>query len=207
MQHKPVNQHHLLHELLPYRMRSVAILNFALSMRSKWPDAPPMTIHVNGDLVVEGNLNAFTNPAVEAGLIHCRALLEFLGLRMIGKAKLGTIAQRRPDDIGIEHFETATGHLAKVPPDEAVSRYDGGLEEAEAALVSIFQLTNKGLAHLTADLMNNPEHGRLIEAASRGVLSLVISHLYTPLGLPPPDYKLSSRLRNSAASGAARPLT
>ena len=41
---------------------------------------PSMTIHVNGKRIMEGNLNAFTNPAIEAGLMHCRGLLEFLGL-------------------------------------------------------------------------------------------------------------------------------
>jgi BarA-like signal transduction histidine kinase len=30
--------------------------------------------------VIEGNALAFTNPAIEAALVHCRALLEFLGL-------------------------------------------------------------------------------------------------------------------------------
>jgi hypothetical protein len=44
-------------------------------------------------------------------------------------------------------------------------------------------------------LIDNPEHGRLIEIASRGVPSLVISHLYTPLGLSAPNYKLTGRPR------------
>jgi hypothetical protein len=84
-----------------------------------------------------------------------------------------------------------------VTPDEAIKRYDGGREEAEKALVSVFQITNKELAHFTRDLVDNPEHGTLIEIASRGVPALVISHLYTPLGLPAPDYKLPQRPRNS----------
>lgn len=47
---------------------------------------------------------------------------------------------------------------------------------------------------MTEVLLENPEHGRLIEIASRGVPSLVVSYLYTPLGLPAPDYKLTHRL-------------
>jgi hypothetical protein len=80
-----------------------------------------------------------------------------------------------------------------VPPEAALARYDGGKEEAERALLSVFQITNKGIAHVTEDLLDNPEHGRLIEIASRGVPSLVVSYLYTPLGLAAPDYKLTHR--------------
>jgi hypothetical protein len=39
-----------------------------------------MIIFVDGKLALEGNLNAFSNPAIDAGLIHFRALLELLGL-------------------------------------------------------------------------------------------------------------------------------
>jgi hypothetical protein len=186
----------LLHELLPYRMQAVDTLNLAVRLRMEWDTPPPMCIHVNDKLVVEGNLNAFTNPAIEAGLVHCRALLEFLGLSMTKDARLENRKGRRPDDIGIEHFSNAGGPLLIVTPDDALKRYKGGREQAEKALLSVFQITNKGLAHITEDLVDNPEHGILIEIASRGVPSLVISHLYTPLGLPPPNYKNSKRPRN-----------
>ena len=83
-----MNEDHLLHELLPYRMQAVAILNRALSLRATWGVAR-MNIYVNDKLVVEGNLNGFTNPAIEAGLMHCRALLEFLGLCMTKDGRLG----------------------------------------------------------------------------------------------------------------------
>jgi hypothetical protein len=78
-----MNDNRLLEELIPYRMHAVEILNYALRLRSIWSDAPAMTMHVDGKQVMEGNLNAFTNPAIEAGLVHCRALLEFLGLRLV----------------------------------------------------------------------------------------------------------------------------
>jgi hypothetical protein len=61
----------------------------------------------------------------------------------------------------------------------------------------VFQITNKGIAHVTKDIQDNPDHGRLIEVASRRVPSLVVSYLYTPLGLPAPNYKLTHRVRES----------
>jgi hypothetical protein len=38
----------------------------------------------------------------------------------------------------------------------------------------------------------------LIEIASRGVPSLVISYVYTPLGLPAPNYKLTHPQRDDS---------
>jgi hypothetical protein len=192
-----MNLDRLLREILPYRMHAVDTLNLAIRLRGRWDSPPPMTILINGKLAVEGNLNAFTNPTIEAGVIHCRALLEFLGLRADSSGRIANIKKRRSDDIGIENFESARGCLPMVKPDEALGRYNGGRAEAENALLAVFQITNKGIAHVTEDLVDNPEHGRLIEVASRGVPSLLISYLYTPLGLPAPDYKLTSRLRDS----------
>ena len=82
-----------------------------------------------------------------------------------------------------------------VTPDTVLSRHEGGKEKAEQALLAVFQITNKGIAHVTQDIKDNPDHGRLIEIASRGVPSQVVSNLYTPLGLPAPDYKLTHRMR------------
>ena len=183
----------LLHELLPYRMKAVDILNLALRLRATWGESPPMSIHVNDKLVVEGNLNGFTNPAIEAGLMHCRALLEFLGLYAADR-RLGGMKKRRGTDIGIEHFRNASGPLSKVTPEDALNRYAGGRAEAENALLAVFHITNKGIAHITEDLIDSPQDAALVEIASRGVPSLVISHLYTPLGLPPPNYKIACHL-------------
>jgi hypothetical protein len=183
----------LLRVLIPYRMKAVAILNYALRLRANWSEAPPMTMHVDGRLVMEGNLNAFTNPAIEAGLVHCRALLEFLGLCEKGGV-LANRKDRRSGDVGIEHFKSADGALKMVPPEAVLKRYDGGAAEAEKALLPVFHSTNKGLAHITQDLIEHPDHTSLLEVASRGVPSLIVRYLYTPLGLPAPDYKISSRL-------------
>jgi len=192
-----MNLDRLLHEIIPYRMQAVATLNLATRLRMKWPnDPPPLEILVNGKLQVEGNLHAFTNPAIEAGLVHCRALLEFLGLTASKSGRIVKVNGRRPTDIGLEHFSNASGRLPIVEPDAAFSRYDGGKVEAENALLAVFQITNKGIAHVTQDIKDNPDHGRLIEIASRGVPSLLVSYLYNPLGVIAPDYKLTHRTRN-----------
>src|SRR5215207_2941710 len=116
-------------------MQAVDTLNYALRLQSSWSTAPWMTMHVDGKQVMEGNLNAFTNPAIEAGLIHCRALLEFLGL-CDRDGQLSNRKRRNPGDVGIEHFGNADGPLKMVKPETALSKYDGGREEAEKALLT-----------------------------------------------------------------------
>ena len=38
----------------------------ATRLATRWPHPPPLEIHVDGKLQVEGNLYAFTNPAIES---------------------------------------------------------------------------------------------------------------------------------------------
>lgn len=178
--------------LLDHRMQSVATLNWALEIRSKWEVAPPIAVHIDGKLRLEGNLNAITNPMLEVGLIHCRALLEFLGL-CDEKGSLSQIKKRRPSDIGIEQFENASGPFTMLSPRTAISRYNGNNDEAERALLRVFRLTNKGLAHSTSGMIDDPADFKLIEIASVGVPALMVSYFYTPLGLPKPDTRITKR--------------
>ncbi len=190
-----MDRYHLLNELLPYRMQAVETLNLAINLNIQL-GAAPMTLYAGDKLVVEGTLHGFTNPCIEAGMMHCRALLEFLGL-CDKDDRLGNIKKRRSTDIGIEDFNTSSGvPLKKVTPIDATTRYpDGPSDEAESALLAVFQVTNKGLAHVTEDLNDSPEHARLIEIASRGIPVLMVGCFYKPLGLPAPNYKLTHRSR------------
>ena len=178
---------------LPYRMQAIATLNLAINL-SATLGAAPMRLYAGDKLVVEGTLHGFTNPAIEAGIMHCRALLEFLGL-CNDNAQLGNITgARRRTDIGIEHFNTPAGAPLKiVTPDDAANRYPGPIDEAKNALLAVFQVANKELAHVTEDLRDSPEHARLIEIASRGIPVLVVGCFYKPLGLQAPEYKLTDR--------------
>lgn len=180
--------------LLDHRMQSVATLNWALRLRSNWQEAPPIAVYIDGKLTIEGNLDAITNPMLEVGLVHCRALLEFLGLCNVN-GSLGQIGGRKRSDVGVEHFSSGDGQLKMVEPDAALSRYGGDRSEAEKALIKILHVTNKGLAHNTMNLIEDPEDSKLIEIASRGVPSLMVSYFYTPLGLQRPDSKITRRPR------------
>jgi hypothetical protein len=62
-----------------------------------------------------------------------------------------------------------------VTPDDALNFYKGPPTEAEDALITVFETTNKGIAHSTNDFNAHPEHARLAEIASRGIPFVVHS--------------------------------
>ncbi|TAL71661.1 MAG: hypothetical protein EPN56_08745 [Rhodanobacter sp.] len=184
----------ILGHLVPYRLTAVSTMAVALTYAADWDAPRRMEIYFDGKLSVEGSSNAFVSMAVESGLMHCRALLEFLGLSA-KNGKLTNVQSRRPDDVGIESFSNSAGPLKRVTPAVAISHYSGPASEAEKALLSVFHVSNKGFAHFTAGFNPSSVGHDALEIASRGVPSLVISHLYTPLGLPAPDFQIKGRPR------------
>lgn len=166
-----IDHAYLLERLIPYRLQAVSIFNLAVRLRSSWDGPKAIKIYFDGTLAIEGNSNAFTNPVIETGLVHCRALLEFLGLSLStrGDPKIVNRSQKRIEDVAIEDFSNANGPLPMVTPGQALSRYGGGKEEAERALVTVFHTANKGLAHITSGFIesrrNRPGYWRSRAAA------------------------------------------
>lgn len=180
----------IIDHIIPYRLGALDTANLAVHLRRSWDRPLPMEICFNGKLTITGNSNAFTNPVLETGIIHCRALLDFLGL----KVKKGTpdkLTSRSPkapssDDFVIEDFSNEDGPLQIVTPEIAVSQYQGSRSEMEAALAGIIHIANKGLAHTTTGLILNSTEIANLAIATREIKLLIIRHFYTPLGLLPP---------------------
>ena len=189
---------YVLQKIIPHRLGAVSALTVALKYRLLWDSQKPMEIYFDGKLSIEGNSNAFLNPVIESGLIHSRALLEFLGLR----EKNGSLEnfnlshKRNKDDIGIESFSNLGVSLPLVTPSMAISQYCGDCLEAQSALLAIFHTTNKGLAHHARSFDISKADASLIEIASRGIPALVVRHVYEPLGIPTPSFDIGSRDRN-----------
>ena len=182
--------------MLDYRMEAISIGHLALRHHMSWEEAPTMEVYFNGKQVIEGKATGFTNAAIESAIIHCRAILEFLGLQS-SKVSATEVAEQsvraRADDLGIEQF----AGLSMISKAKAVAAYPGERAEAEAALALIFHLANKGLAHTTASFKLHSGDARLLEIAFRGVPALLINGFYSPLGIIPPSHNLTSRPRDS----------
>lgn len=178
--------------LLEYRLRAVAIGHLALKYSIAWDAPPSLAIFFDGKQVVEGAATGFTNGAIEAAIVHCRALLEFLGLAGKNQTELSERkARTKIDDVGVEQF---TG-LAMLSIEKAVSAYPGPRSEAIAALAYVTYLANKGLAHTTSSFSKHDSGAQLLEIAFRGIPVLVVNNFYVPLGIQPPNYELQSRDR------------
>lgn len=179
--------------LLAYRLQAVSIAHFALRHALTWDQTPSIEILFDGQQVVEGKATAFTNGAIEAGIVHSRALLEFLGLSGKSQTELREITSRSKtnDDIAIDQF---TG-LTKISIQEAIQSYPGPSDEAEGALAYVVYLANKGLAHTTSSFTKHDRGSVLLEVAFRNVPALVCNNFYIPLKIEPPRYELQGRKR------------
>ena len=184
----------LLERHIPYRLQSVGALALAWKWWSTWDKPKETQIFFDGALAMVGNSNAILNPMMEAGFVHARALLEFLGLGT-KNGKLVNISNRRPDDIGIEHFSVGGQPLSQVTPEAAIGTYLGPPEDAEQALLAVFHIANKGFAHFSAGLTQGRWSKANVSVACEGIPILVINHLYVPLGLPAPEYMVRSNPR------------
>ena len=177
-------------------MESVAIGHLALCHTLEWDAVPSLKIYFGELQVIEGNALAFTTPAIEAALVHCRALLEFLGLKAKNESKLEQRKSAKNDDVVIEHFRGSEGQFRKITIAEATALYTGDSVEAEKALAYVLHTTNKGLAHNTYGFSKSDEASHLLEIAFRGVPTLMVTYFYNPLGIQPPDYRAKSRPRH-----------
>lgn len=172
----------VLERWIPYRLQAIETLRFAWELTSNEAEQPRrLEVLVDGRVKLSGNVAAIANPMIEAGLIHARALLEFMGLCDL-KGRLSQIRNRRKDDIAIELYSTAQAPLSMVSPDEVLRSYGGPPQEAEAALLAIFELANKGLAHLTFGPTDGKYTDQHIDIACRGLPVLLFNHLYAKLG-------------------------
>lgn len=183
-----MNQVRLLEGHIPYRLQAVGTLALAWRWWSA-PEGPRKAqVYFDGQLAIEGASAAILNPMLEAGFVHARALLEFLGL-CVKNGKLANIDRRRADDIGIESFVVNGQPLPLVTPAMAVGTYTGSAEDAEKALLSVFHIANKGFAHFSWGLTKGIWSKSDVAIACEGIPILVINSLYVPLGLPPPEYE------------------
>lgn len=179
--------------MLEYRMRAVAIGHLALRYAMEWESAPSLKIYFDELQVMEGRATGFTNGAIESAIMHCRALLEFIGL---GAGKTPTMLReltedRRSDDQGIEQIPG----LEKVGIAAALAAYPGPGGEAEAALAYVTYLANKGLAHTSKSFSKHDQGAPLLEIAFRGVPVLIANKVYIPPGFEPPAYQVQGRSR------------
>lgn len=184
-------------DLLNSRMQSIAIGHLAIRYTLEWDEVPPIKVYFGELQVIEGLATAFNTPAIESALIHCRALLEFMGLSSKDAKTLQQRKQSRKDDVVIERFTGPNGALQKINPSQALLAYQGDTKEAEEALAYVLHATNKILAHSTKGFLKSDESSKLLEIAFRGVPTLMINNFYNHMGLKTPNFEPPNRPRHA----------
>lgn len=70
----------ILNRWIPYRLEALETLQFAWNWIGESDEPRSVEVFDEGKLKLRGNVAAIANPMIEVGVIHARALLEFLGL-------------------------------------------------------------------------------------------------------------------------------
>lgn len=186
------------------RLEAVVTMKAALRLWHRYSGSAQIRITCERKLLIRGTLALFVNPAVEAGLINARTLLEFLGLCLDGDRLSNLRNPRKKDDIGIEKFSNASGALSKVTRDQACSLHPSMKpREIEKALVAVMHVTGKGLAHMTESLKSDPKRADQFYVAAQVVPDLVKHYFYDALGLNVPELPVSEKKRPRRQSSSA----
>ncbi|MGB0418371.1 MAG: hypothetical protein ACPGF8_02160 [Opitutales bacterium] len=193
-QNKASAQKLYIDRIIPHRLGMVDLLYYALTEMTFKDGAKPLKLYISGEPKLVGNTNAFSNPAIEAGIMSGRFLLEFLGLKC-AKDDSSKLAHRkrgsgRNDDLFIEDFEHNGIPLSKITIDDVKRQYPGPPEDAESSLARVIHIANKGIAHPTVGRHHNDDDYQMLEIAARGIRALTISYFYTGLSIEAPKSPL-----------------
>ena len=178
--------------IIPHRLGMIEIMQFALTEMRQTIEPKKMMVYVDDKPCFKGLETVFTNPAIEAGIINCRAMLEFLGLRL--KKNSASELETRPssnyeDDMHIEDFKINSVALEKVSPEKVRRLSVTDSEKGVIAIARLLHISNKEVAHPTCGRVGEDDGTdvELLTIGAKGIRALTVSYFYTPLGLNPPE--------------------
>ena len=178
-------------QIIPHRLGMIEIMLFALTEMRQTVEPKKILVYVDDKPCFKGLETAFTNPAIEAGIVNCRAMLEFLGLRLKkdNPAELETRPKSKfDDDMHIENFMKDRVALKKVTPEKVKRLSKTDPEKGVKAIARLLHISNKEVAHPTLGRQGEDDGTdiELIVIGAKGVRALTVRYFYTPLGLKPP---------------------
>jgi hypothetical protein len=150
---------------------------------------PPgdLTIRVGDQVLLRRpTFGALQNALAESGLIYCRKLLDFLGLK--SQRNGGTLIERTEsysdDTVGIEDL-----HLPRVSLAALDSSPFGSGQSVRAACEHTLRAANKGVAHFTEDRGERADAEQILRCG-QVVGWLAEKHVYKALDVATPVYKV-----------------
>jgi hypothetical protein len=170
---------------IPYRLQNLDLFDWALQIIASDPD-PCGPKHKTLQMVFDtghtlsGSHGIFTNPAVETGLVTCRALLGFLEAKPTG----------HKDDVLITMFQRPNGENLSPVPLSCVAKFHPP-EVSESKTLEALKFTklaaDKAVAHLTlGPPKQEDEDIKLYQISCLAIRDAVEHYLYGELGHPVP---------------------
>ena len=150
------------------------------------PIGPARIIVGNREMIARGTFAYIQNPIAESGLIYCRKLLEFLGIKLDrdGQVLYSRTSAPADGDVGIEHLG-----LQRVPATAIAAVPIAPEPELREACMHTLRSANKGVAHFTVDRGEQSSVPKILLCA-KTVTWLVEKHVYKELQMGPPFYRV-----------------
>jgi hypothetical protein len=187
----PAEMEFLLKDRIPARMAEVHLSGFMARLLIKYGGDPQVTLKIADqatyDLV---SLKVLSDPILDTGIMMCRVLMEFLGIKWVRssapKGRLVRISGSKfPDDLKLTSFGPQLISLNQVRQGYPNCTPD----QIEKSLLHTLSTANRGIGHLTPIKARELSLEDL-EISCQAVFTLVNRHLYEALGhttiSPPP---------------------
>jgi hypothetical protein len=196
---------------LPYALGHVDAAIWALTLVSWGVRSNELSIHIAGEVIAEHeSFAALTDAHVETGLIYCRKLIEFLGIRLdetTAPAKL--VPVKTPRKKTTDACITQIGRASIVAVEEFLDEGPRDRAIIEEACAHTIRAAHRGVAHFTNTPYDKARCGKVVDCATT-VRAAVERFAYRELGREVPNYRRwtpqFARLRVVADDGPTDPV-
>lgn len=172
---------------LPHRLTTIDLMIWTCGVVRNGAADRGLRVEIGGvGAMASPKAAALTNPIIEAGVISCRSMIQFLGLQVQGNS-LAPLTPTRQDDIWIGSIPG----LGAVAPTAFLALSVDQPADRERSTVDAVTLANKLIAHLTAHSLQSNLLTE-IERTGRLVHLAFDTFVYQALSNPIPDYHLTS---------------
>ena len=181
-----VSTKEMLEEHLPYRLTLLDGLCWACEIILPGEDPRIVQVTLDGKpKLVLRSVRVLTNSLVEAGLLYCRVLLNFLGIRFDGDTN--QLAEIKNPGSG-DNFSIRRLGLPCVRLQDLRSAPTGSPQEVEESCRLTLLAMNKGVAHFTDSITTSSQVEDALRCA-RTVMWLTEEYVYRRPGRPVPSFK------------------
>lgn len=176
---------HLLDDRIYFRMEEVAVCGFTARLLLRHGGEHRVALNIGHEARYEFcSLRQLSNPILDTGIMMCRVLTEFLGLKFspkpvpTGKLVFLTTPKYATD---INLFSLIGRFITMEDVNNSHKTFNA--DDAEKALFRTLRAANQGIGHLTPTLARDLDLTDL-DLACQVVMTLVNDHLYAKLGRP-----------------------